>query len=134
MSTVMSPPETHSAPTQPQPDLLRILVIDDDRALTARMTLDLKGLGCLVNVARGSLVDEDALIAALKSGKLGMAALDVYEIEPTPPSRWKDVPNTVLTPHMAGGTLESIPLMVGQTLENLRRFFHGEPLATPVAA
>ncbi|HEX5776166.1 MAG TPA: 2-hydroxyacid dehydrogenase, partial [Caulobacteraceae bacterium] len=90
--------------------------------------------GCLVNVARGSLVDEDALIAALKSGTLGMAALDVYETEPTPAARWKDVPNTVLTPHMAGGTLESIPLMVAQTLENLRRFFHGEPLATPVAA
>lgn len=90
--------------------------------------------GCLVNVARGSLVDEDALIAALKAGTLGMAALDVYETEPTPAARWKDVPNTVLTPHMAGGTLESIPLMVAQTLENLRRFFHGEPLATPVAA
>lgn len=90
--------------------------------------------GCLVNVARGSLVDEDALIAALKSGKLGMAALDVYETEPTPAARWKDVPNTVLTPHMAGGTRESIPLMVAQTVENLRRFFHGEPLASPVAA
>jgi lactate dehydrogenase-like 2-hydroxyacid dehydrogenase len=89
--------------------------------------------GCLVNVARGSLVDEDALIAALKAGTLGMAALDVYETEPTPPSRWADVPNTVLTPHTAGGTLESIPLMVGQTLENLRRYFSGEPLASPVS-
>ena len=90
--------------------------------------------GCLVNVARGSLVDEDALIAALKEGRLGMAALDVYETEPTPAQRWADVPNTVLTPHMAGGTVESIPRMVGQTLENLRRFFAGEPLATPVQA
>jgi len=90
--------------------------------------------GCLVNVARGSLVDEDALIDALKDGRLGMAALDVYETEPTPPERWADVPNTVLTPHMAGGTLESIPQMVGQTLENLRRFFAGEPLATPIGA
>ena len=88
--------------------------------------------GCLVNVARGSLVDEDALIAALMEGRLGMAALDVYETEPTPPERWADVPNTVLTPHMAGGTIESIPQMVGQTLENLRRFFAGEPLATPI--
>jgi lactate dehydrogenase-like 2-hydroxyacid dehydrogenase len=102
--------------------------------ISARVIEALGPRGCLVNVARGSLVDEDALIAALKSGKLGMAALDVYETEPTPASRWRDVPNTVLTPHMAGGTLESIPLMVGQTLENLRRFFHGEPLATPVAA
>lgn len=88
--------------------------------------------GCLVNVARGSVVDEDALIAALKDGRLGMAALDVFETEPTPAARWADVPNTVLTPHTAGGTLESIPKMVGQTLENLRLFFHGEPLLSPV--
>ena len=92
----------------------------------------LGGRGCLVNVARGSVVDEDALIAALKDGRLGMAALDVFETEPTPAERWADVPNTVLTPHTAGGTLESIPKMVGQTLENLRRFFHEEPLLSPV--
>ncbi len=90
--------------------------------------------GCIVNVARGSVVDEGALIAALMSGELGMAALDVFEDEPTPASRWADVPNTVLTPHTAGGTLESIPKMVGQTLENLRRHFHQEPLLSPVQA
>jgi lactate dehydrogenase-like 2-hydroxyacid dehydrogenase len=88
--------------------------------------------GVLINVARGSVVDEEALIAALKDGRLGMAALDVFETEPTPAGRWEGVPNTVLTPHMAGGTLESIPLMVGQTIENLRRFFGDEPLASPV--
>ena len=88
--------------------------------------------GCLVNVARGSVVDEDALVAALKDGRLGMAALDVFETEPTPAARWADAPNTVLTPHTAGGTLESIPKMVGQTLENLRRFFHEEPLLSAV--
>jgi lactate dehydrogenase-like 2-hydroxyacid dehydrogenase len=90
--------------------------------------------GCLVNVARGSVVDEDALIAALRDGRLGMAALDVFETEPTPAGRWADVPNTVLTPHTAGGTLESIPRMVAQTLENLRRFFREEPLLSPVQA
>ncbi len=90
--------------------------------------------GCIVNVARGSVVDEDALIAALKAGDLGMAALDVFEQEPTPAVRWADVPNTVLTPHTAGGTLESIPKMVGQTLENLRRYFNEEPLLSPVQA
>ncbi|MDP1738980.1 MAG: 2-hydroxyacid dehydrogenase [Caulobacter sp.] len=90
--------------------------------------------GCLVNVSRGSVVDEDALVAALKDGRLGMAALDVFETEPTPAARWADVTNTVLTPHTAGGTLESIPKMVGQTLENLRRFFHEEPLLSPVQA
>jgi len=88
--------------------------------------------GCVVNVARGQVVDEDALIAALKDGRLGMAGLDVFAEEPTPPARWEGVPNTVLTPHMAGGTLESIPQMIGMTLENLRLYFAGEPLATPV--
>ncbi|MDO9433561.1 MAG: 2-hydroxyacid dehydrogenase [Phenylobacterium sp.] len=90
--------------------------------------------GCIVNVSRGSVIDEDALIAALRDRRLGMAALDVFETEPTPAARWADVPNTVLTPHTAGGTLESIPKMVGQTLENLRRFFHEEPLLSPVQA
>jgi lactate dehydrogenase-like 2-hydroxyacid dehydrogenase len=88
----------------------------------------------LVNVARGSLVDEDALIAALKDGRLGMAGLDVFDHEPTPASRWAGVPHTVLTPHTAGATLDSIPAMVNLTLENLRRFFKGETLASPVDA
>lgn len=90
--------------------------------------------GLIVNVARGALIDEDALIEALKAGTLGMAALDVYAQEPTPAARWVGVPHTVLTPHSAGATLDSIPAMVSLTLENLRRYFHGEPLATPVAA
>lgn len=90
--------------------------------------------GLIVNVARGSLIDEDALIEALKAGTLGMAALDVFETEPTPAARWAGVPRTVLTPHIAGATLDSIPAMVNLTLENLRRYFHGEPLASPVAA
>ena len=90
--------------------------------------------GLIVNVARGSLIDGDALIEALRAGALGMAALDVFETEPTPAVRWVDVPRTVLTPHTAGATLDSLPAMVSLTLENLRRYFHGEPLATPVAA
>ena len=88
--------------------------------------------GLLVNVARGSVVDEDALIAALKDKRLGRAALDVFWQEPTPAARWADVPNVVLSPHSAGGTLESIPKMIGQALENLRRHFAGETLLSPV--
>lgn len=106
-----------------------------NRHLISRAVIEALGpRGCLVNVARGSVVEEDALIAALKDGRLGMAALDVFETEPTPAARWADVPNTVLTPHTAGGTLESIPRMVGQTLENLKRFFNEEPLLSPVQA
>jgi lactate dehydrogenase-like 2-hydroxyacid dehydrogenase len=88
--------------------------------------------GLIVNVARGSVIDEAALIAALKDGRLGRAALDVFEAEPTPAARWADVPNTVLTPHTAGGTMDSIPRMVGQALENLRLFLAGEPVSSPV--
>lgn len=89
--------------------------------------------GLIVNVSRGSVINEDGLIAALRAGTLGRAALDVFAQEPTPPQRWADVPNVVLTPHSAGGTTNSLPLMIGQAFENLRCHFAGEPLASPVA-
>jgi len=88
--------------------------------------------GLLVNVARGQLVDEEALIAALKDERLGMAALDVFAAEPTPSERWADVPNVVLSPHTGGSTSGALPKMVALTRENLRRFFAGEPLANAV--
>jgi len=88
--------------------------------------------GMIVNVARGQLIDEDALIAALKDGRLGRAGLDVFAQEPTPAERWADVPNTVLTPHTAGGTTDSIPRMVAQAVENVRLFLAGEPVMSPV--
>lgn len=104
-----------------------------NRGMVDRAIIEAVGpRGLIVNVARGSVIDEDALIAALKDGRLGRAALDVFEEEPTPPARWADVPNTVLTPHSAGGTVDSIPRMVGQALENVRRFLAGEPVMSPV--
>lgn len=106
---------------------------ESNRKAVNREVLDALGSrGMVVNVARGSVIDEDALIAALKEGRLGRAALDVFETEPTPAARWADVPNTVLTPHSAGGTVDSIPRMVGQALENVRRFVAGEPVMSPV--
>lgn len=88
--------------------------------------------GLLVNIARGGLVDEDALIAALKDGRLGAAALDVQAQEPTPPQRWADVPNVILTPHI-GGYATGGMLNIGDLLRrNLRRFFAGEPVLNPV--
>ena len=88
--------------------------------------------GLLVNVSRGSLVDEDALIAALKSGRLGKAALDVFQVEPTPGERWADVPNVIFTPHSAGKAAETLMKLVVQTLENLRLHFAGEAVLSPV--
>ncbi|HXC59343.1 MAG TPA: NAD(P)-dependent oxidoreductase [Steroidobacteraceae bacterium] len=87
--------------------------------------------GMLVNVSRGMLVDEDALIRCLKEGRLGAAALDVFENEPTPPERWRDVPNVLLTPHIGGYTREAGPAMVSRLEENVRRYFAREPLLTP---
>jgi lactate dehydrogenase-like 2-hydroxyacid dehydrogenase len=89
--------------------------------------------GVLVNVSRGSVIDEDALISALKSGALGGAGLDVFVEEPAPVSRWADVPNTTLTPHLGGGTREALWAGSQNVLENLRRFYAGEALLTPVA-
>ena len=88
--------------------------------------------GILVNISRGPLVDEDALIAALKSGALGGAGLDVFQEEPTPAVRWEGVPNTTLTPHLGGGTREALYAGSQNVLENLRRFYANEPLLSPV--
>jgi lactate dehydrogenase-like 2-hydroxyacid dehydrogenase len=88
--------------------------------------------GLIVNVARGSVIDEDSLIAALKEGRLAGAALDVFAAEPADPQRWRDVPNLLATPHMAAGTHESLQAMGDAVLENLRRLFAGEPLFSPV--
>jgi lactate dehydrogenase-like 2-hydroxyacid dehydrogenase len=88
--------------------------------------------GLLVNVARGSVVDEDALIAALKSGALGAAALDVFVQEPTPPERWAGLDNALLTPHEAGGSVETVGRMMNLAFENIRLFLAGEPLTAEI--
>jgi lactate dehydrogenase-like 2-hydroxyacid dehydrogenase len=89
--------------------------------------------GVLINVARGSVVDEDALIAALKDGRLAGAGLDVFEAEPTPMERWAGVPNVVLTPHIAGASRQSVVTMAQMVLANLAAHFAGQPMPTPVA-
>jgi lactate dehydrogenase-like 2-hydroxyacid dehydrogenase len=88
--------------------------------------------GVLVNVSRGFLVDESALIEALRTGALGGAALDVFEDEPPVAEKWRGVPNLVLTPHIAGFTREAGEDLPRQQRENVRRYFAGEPLLTPV--
>jgi lactate dehydrogenase-like 2-hydroxyacid dehydrogenase len=104
-----------------------------NRRMVDRGVLEALGpQGLLVNVSRGSLVDEDALIAALRDGRLGMAALDVFQVEPTPGERWAGVPNVIFTPHSAGKAAETLMKLVVQTLENLRLHFAGEPVLSPV--
>ena len=69
----------------------------------------------------------------MKSGALGGAGLDVFVEEPTPVDRWKGVPNTTLTPHLGGATREALWEGSQTVMENLRRFYAGEPLLTPLA-
>lgn len=105
---------------------------ESNRGLISREVIEALGPdGLLVNVARGQLVDEDALIAALKSGRLGAAALDVFHEEPTDPARWADAPNLVLTPHTGGATTPGVQGMLMLLLQNLQAHFAGEPLKTP---
>lgn len=91
--------------------------------LVGREVIDALGpQGLIVNVARGAVIDEDELIAALKEGRLGSAALDVFETEPTPPARWEGVPNVILTPHVAGVTHEAIAGVFEQAARNALEF------------
>jgi lactate dehydrogenase-like 2-hydroxyacid dehydrogenase len=89
--------------------------------------------GTLVNIARGSLVDEAALIAALQGGQLGAAALDVFADEPNVPAALRALDNVVLTPHVASLTVETRHAMGQLVVDNLVAHFAGKPLLTPVA-
>lgn len=84
--------------------------------------------GLLVNVARGSVVDEAALIACLQSGELGGAALDVFHDEPRVPAELLAMEQVVLAPHMASGTHDTRQAMADLTLANLHAGLAGEPL------
>jgi lactate dehydrogenase-like 2-hydroxyacid dehydrogenase len=89
--------------------------------------------GTLVNIARGSLVDEPALIAALAEGRLGAAALVVFAEEPSVPAALAALPNVVLTPHVGSLTVETRHAMGQLVVDNLLAHFEGRPLPTPVA-
>ena len=89
--------------------------------------------GTLVNIARGSLVDEQAMIGALRERTLGMAALDVFADEPRVPAALRELENVVLTPHIGSLTVETRHAMGQLVVDNLRAHFDGKPLLTPVA-
>jgi lactate dehydrogenase-like 2-hydroxyacid dehydrogenase len=89
--------------------------------------------GLLVNIARGSLVDEAEMVAALRDGRLGAAALDVFQNEPFVPDALRQAPNVVLTPHIGSATTETRQAMGELMLANLDAWLTGQPLLTPVA-
>jgi len=93
----------------------------------------LGGAGVLVNIARGSVVDEAALVAALQSGTIAGAGLDVFEAEPQVPEALFAMDNVVLQPHQASATVQTRTAMGDLTIDNLLAHFAGKPPLTPVA-
>ena len=106
---------------------------EETRKLIDRAVMDALGpQGCLVNIARGSLVDQAALIDALEQKTLGGAALDVFEEEPFSDARLAALDNVLLAPHIGSATTETRQAMMDLVMANLRNHFSGQPLLTPV--
>jgi len=89
--------------------------------------------GFIINIARGTVIDEQALVQALLSGEIAGAGLDVFENEPTVPSELLNLDNVVLLPHLGSGTRETRADMASLTLENLRAYLTERKLITPIS-
>ena len=109
------------------------LTAESHHLLDARALAHMKQDAYLIVVSRGGIVDEDALVDALQSGRLAGAGLDVTEIEPLPEESplW-DAPNIVITPHIAGDSIEKERRCVEILRENLQRYANGETLVNVI--
>jgi hydroxypyruvate reductase len=105
---------------------------DTKNLIDAQVLAALGSKGYLINIARGSVVDQPALVLALKDKTIAGAALDVYWDEPIIDPELRRLPNVVLTPHIASATVETRQAMAALTLDNLQAFFDGRVLPTPV--
>jgi len=114
-----------------QSDVVSLHLVLSDRTrgvLGAAELALLKPQALLVNTARGGLVDEAALLAAVKAGRLSVA-LDVYDEEPLPPDHpLRSMPGTVLTPHLGFSTHATFRSFYSQSMENILAFLDGKPL------
>ncbi|ARP82438.1 hydroxyacid dehydrogenase [Bordetella genomosp. 8] len=103
------------------------------RHLISREVLEALGpQGTIINIARGPVIDETALVEALQSGKLGSAALDVFEHEPKVPDALKANDNVVLLPHIGSATYETRREMENLMIENLQAYLRTGKVITPV--
>jgi len=105
---------------------------DTNHAVDAGILQKLGKDGCVVNISRGSVIDQQVLVAALTDKTIAGAGLDVYDTEPHAPDALTAFPNVVLTPHIGGHTVESHLAMQDRVIANLEAFFAGQPLAHPV--
>ena len=132
-----SPHQYYSDLVSMATDVTALIVITPGGASTQNLVTSdvLNALGAdgiLINVARGSVVDEEALVAALSDGRLGAAGLDVFAAEPHVPEALFDMDNVVLTPHIGSATVETRRAMGDLTVENLVRYFAEGQVTTPV--
>jgi phosphoglycerate dehydrogenase-like enzyme len=129
----------------PPERLGELLAESDFVVLAAPLTADTAGLigevaiaqmkpgAWVINVARGELVDEHALVRALRAGRIGGAVLDTFREEPLPAaSPLYDFPNVILTPHTSWSSTRVLDRSVGLFCDNLRRYAAGEPLVNVV--
>ena len=104
---------------------------DATKGLVSRAVLEALGpSGVVVNISRGSVIDEPAMIELLKEGKLGGAGLDVFVDEPRVPQALIEMDNVVLQPHVGSATHSTRQAMGQLQVDNLARFFAGQPLKT----
>ena len=114
---------------------LIVAVRGDAGVVVDREVIDALGpKGLIVNVARGGVIDEDAMIAALREGRLAGAGLDVFQTEPTPPARWEGVPGTILSAHSAGLTIEAMARLRDAAVTNLKTALDGGPVLNELLA
>lgn len=107
---------------------------DSNRHLVDVTILEALGpRGHLVNIARGSVVDEAALADALAAGTIEGAGLDVFEQEPVVHPKLLTLDNVVMTPHLGGATERGVAAMTAMVLRNLEAHFAGQPAVTPVS-
>lgn len=100
--------------------------------INARVLEVMNPLGILINIARGEVIDEAALITALQSGQIAGAGLDVYEFEPAVPQALCEMENVTLLPHLGTATEEVRTDMGHMALDNVAAFVKGRPLPNPV--
>jgi lactate dehydrogenase-like 2-hydroxyacid dehydrogenase len=104
-----------------------------NKMINAEVMKALGPRGVIINVARGSVIDEQALVAALKSGTILAAGLDVFEKEPSVPDELKSMQNVVLLPHIGSASVVTRNAMDQLVVDNLKNWFAGKPPLTPVA-
>ena len=105
---------------------------ETEKLINQKVLKDLGTNGVLINVARGSVVDQDELIYCLKNNIILAAGLDVYVNEPNIPKELIDLKNTVLLPHIASGTVETRNAMGQLVYDNIKNYFEDKPLISPV--